>query len=223
MIIVLEGSERRRHHKYFDQLFRLRHQIFVKGRGWSLPSANGCEIDQYDVQDAVYLLDLNEDDIIQGSVRMTPSEKCSLLADYFPHLVESGESPRSPLVYECTRYIVLPAQKSREANRAAKARLLGAAVEWSLNHGLTYLQTVIDSVTLSSFVEMTPQTIPLGLSHPYGGGRKTPGGGECMAIRWPISQQVLDDILAYGGLDRRAREFSGFEPADRRAPVELIH
>jgi N-acyl-L-homoserine lactone synthetase len=138
-------------------------------------------------------------------------------------LVENGESPRSPLVYECTRYIVLPAQKSREANRAAKARLLGAAVEWSLNHGLAYLQTVIDSVTLSSFVEMTPQTIPLGLSHPYGGGRKTPGGGECMAIRWPISQQVLDDILAYGGLDRRAREFSDFDPVDRRAPVEHVH
>jgi acyl-homoserine lactone synthase len=223
MIIVLEGSERRRYHKYFDQLFRLRHQIFVKGRGWSLPSVNDCEIDQYDVDDAVYLLDLSDEDVIQGSVRMTPSERCSLLADYFPHLVENGESPRSPLVYECTRYIVLPAQKSREANRAAKARLLGAAVEWSLNHGLTYLQTVIDSVTLSSFVEMTPQTIPLGLSHPYGGGRKTPGGGECMAIRWPISQQVLDDILAYGGLDRRIREFSDFNPADRRAPAELVH
>jgi N-acyl-L-homoserine lactone synthetase len=223
MVIVLEGTERRRYHKYFDRLFRLRHQIFVKGRGWSLPSVNDCEIDQYDVDDAVYLLDLNDEDVIQGSVRMTPSERCSLLADYFPHLVENGESPRSPLVYECTRYIVLPAQKSREANRAAKARLLGAAVEWSLNHGLAYLQTVIDSVTLSSFVEMTPQTIPLGLSHPYGGGRKTPGGGECMAIRWPISQQVLDDILGYGGLDRRAREFSDSNPVDRRAPVELVH
>jgi acyl-homoserine lactone synthase len=223
MVIVLEGSERRRYHKYFDQLFRLRHQIFVKGRGWSLPSVNDCEIDQYDVEDAVYLLDLNDEDVIQGSVRMTPSERCSLLADYFPHLVENGESPRSPRVYECTRYIVLPAQKTREANRAAKARLLGAAVEWSLNHGLAYLQTVIDTVTLSSFVEMTPQTIPLGLSHPYGGGRKTPGGGECMAIRWPISRQVLDDILAYGALDRPAHEFSGSSPADRRAPAELIH
>jgi acyl-homoserine lactone synthase len=223
MVIVLEGSERRRYRKYFDQLFRLRHQIFVKGRGWSLPSVNDCEIDQYDVDDAIYLLDLNDEDAIQGSVRMTPSERCSLLADYFPHLVENGEAPRSPLVYECTRYIVLPAQKSREANRAAKARLLGAAVEWSLNHRLAYLQTVIDSVTLSSFVEMTPQTIPLGLSHPYGGGRKTPGGGECMAIRWPISQRVLDDILAYGGLDRRAPEFSDSDPDDRRSPIELVH
>jgi len=223
MVIVLEGRDRRRQHRYFDQLFRLRHQIFIKGRGWSLPSVNDCEIDQYDVDEAVYLLDLADDDTIQGSVRMTPSEKCSLLADYFPHLVESGESPRSPLVYECTRYIVLPAQKSRESNRTAKARLLGAAVEWSLNHGLAYLQTVIDSVTLSSFVEMTPQTIPLGLSHPYGGGRKTPGGGECMAIRWPITQQVLDDIRAYGGLDRDGGVFPGRGLAEQPLPAQLFH
>ncbi len=216
MVIVLQGKDRRHQQKYFDQLFRLRHQIFVKGRGWSLPSVNDREIDQYDVDDAVYLLDLDEDDFIQGSVRMTPSERCSLLADYFPHLIESDASPRSPLVYECTRYIVLPSHKSRESNRAAKARLLGAAVEWSLDHGLSYLQTVIDSVTLSSFVEMTPQTIPLGLSHPYGGGRKTPGGGECMAIRWPISQQVLDDIRAYGGLDQPSHIFVDRDAVDRR-------
>src|ERR1700739_3786645 len=112
MVIVLEGKDRRRQQRYFDQLFRLRHQIFVKGRGWSLPSVNNREIDQYDVDDAVYLLDLNDEDVIQGSVRMTPSEKCSLLADYFPHLVEKDESPRSPLVYECTRYVVLLSDKS---------------------------------------------------------------------------------------------------------------
>jgi acyl-homoserine lactone synthase len=223
MVIVLEGKDRQRQRKYFDQLFRLRHEIFVKGRGWSLPSVNDCEIDQYDVAEAVYLLDLDERDCIQGSVRMTPSEKCSLLADYFPHLVETGDSPRSPLVYECTRYIVLPQQKSRESNRAAKARLLSAAVEWSLHCGLSYLQTVIDSVTLSSFVEMTPQTIPLGLSHPYGGGRKTPGGGECMAIRWPISPQVLDDIRAYGGLDRHSPIFADLGAVARAAPAPLFH
>jgi len=44
-----------------------------------------------------------------------------------------------------------------------------------------------------------------------------------MAIRWPISQQVLHDILAYGELDRRACEFSRFDAADRRTPVELVH
>src|SRR5262245_23494209 len=121
MVIVLTGRQRKQHDRYFDQLFRLRHQVFVKGRGWSIPSLNGHEIDQYDDEDAVYFLDLNGDDIIEGSIRVTPTVKSSLLADYFPHLVENGESPRSPTIYECTRYIVLPNRKSREDNRAAKA------------------------------------------------------------------------------------------------------
>jgi acyl-homoserine lactone synthase len=201
MVIILKGTERRQKSDYFDRLFRLRHDVFVRGRGWSLPSANGQEIDQYDDGDAVYLLDLDDNDVIQGTVRITPTYKSSLLADYFPHLVENGQAARGAGIYECTRYIVLPGRKTREENRAAKARLLAAMLEWSLHEGLTYVQTVIDSATLSSFVEMTPMTIPLGLSHPYGGGRRAPGGGECMAIRWPVSQQVLDDVRSYGGLD----------------------
>jgi N-acyl-L-homoserine lactone synthetase len=124
-----------------------------------------------------------------------------LLADYFAHLVENGEPVRSPLIYESTRLIVTPREKSRNAIRSARARLLGAMVEWGINERLTFMQTVIETSTLSSYVEMTPLTIPLGLSHPYGGGRQSPGGGDCMAVRWPMSQQVLDDIRAYAGHD----------------------
>ena len=200
MVIVLNGSERRKHRDQFERLFRLRYRVFVKQRGWSLPAVNDREIDQYDDDDAFYFLDLDDDDNIQGHVRMTPTVKSSLLADYFPHLVENGQAPRSPRIYEATRYIVLPAQKTREALRLAKGRLLTALLEWCLDKRLSHLQTVIDAGTLSSFVEITPQTTPLGLSHPYGGGRGTPGGGDCMAFRWPISLLVLGDIHAYAGM-----------------------
>lgn len=198
MVIALSGRTGHLHSDHIEQMFRLRHEVFVKNRGWSLPSCNGREIDQYDNEKAIYFLDIGDDDRIYGAVRMTPTETSSLLADYFPHLVENGQSPRGPDIYECTRYIVLPPRKSRADNRRAKARLLGAMVEWSLEHGLSYVQTVIDTAALPTFLEMTPRTIPLGLSHPYGGGRATPGGGECMAIRWPITIDVLNDIRAYG-------------------------
>ena len=203
-------------------MFRLRHQVFVTGRGWSLPSRNNSEIDQYDVDDAVYFLDINDDEVIEGSVRLTPTEKHSLLADYYPHLIESGDAPRSPHIYEATRYIVLPVRKSRDSNRASKARLLGAMLEWSLDKKLSFIQTVIDTVTLSSFVEMTLQTIPLGLSHPYGGGRSAPGGGECMAFRWPITNQVLNDILEYGNLNG-IREAPLAETASAEVSSEFLH
>jgi N-acyl-L-homoserine lactone synthetase len=220
MVIVLDGSQRRKRPDYFDRLFRLRYQVFVKQRGWPLPAVNSCEIDQYDDDDAVYFLDLDENDRIQGTVRMTPTVKASLLADYFPHLVETGQSPRSPHVYEATRYIVLPAQKTREALRAAKGRLLTALLEWCLDKRLSYLQAVVDAGALSSFIEITPRTIPLGLPYPYGGGRGAPGGGECVAFRWPISLQVLDDVRAYGGIGAPAA-LGGRDRIGRRAAVPL--
>ncbi len=108
MVIVLTGSERRKNPDYFDQHFRLRHEVFVRRRGWALPCTNGREIDQYDTDEAVYFLDLNEDNVVRGSIRIAPSVTCSLLADYFPHLVETGGPLRSPDIYECTRYIVMP-------------------------------------------------------------------------------------------------------------------
>ena len=222
MILVLKGGDRRANAALFEQHFRLRHDVFVKGRGWSLPTTNGLEIDQYDDDDAVYFLDLNDEQRIQGSIRITPTAKSSLIADYFPHLIENGESPRSPRIYECTRYIVLPPRKSREDNRYAKSKIIGAMLEWCLDHELTYLQTVIDSVALPTYLELTPRTIPLGLSHPYGGGRKTPGGGECMAIRWPICPQVLDDVRAYGGWGVDAPILDRTSTVPQISP-ELVH
>jgi acyl-homoserine lactone synthase len=222
MVIVLTGSERRKNPDYFDQHFRLRHEVFVRRRGWALPCSNGREIDQYDTDEAVYFLDLNEDNVVRGSIRIAPSVTCSLLADYFPHLVETGGPLRSPDIYECTRYIVMPDRKSRDDNRAAKTRVIGAMLEWCLQKRLSFLQTVIETQTLASYLELTPLTIPLGLSHPYGGGRRTPGGGECMAIRWPVSPQVLDHVRAYGGCERE-KAFAGFDRMDGHAPSELIH
>ena len=66
MILTLRGIERQEYGKFFDQMFRLRHDVFVKGRGWSLPCGNGRETDQYDVDEAVYFLDINEDGVLSG-------------------------------------------------------------------------------------------------------------------------------------------------------------
>lgn len=218
MVTVLLGSQRAQYPDYFARLFRLRHHVFVQGRGWSLPCKQGMEMDQYDVDEAVYFLDINDDGVIEGSIRMTPTERYSLLADYFPHLVENGLSPRSRDIYEATRYIVLPTEKTRAGNRAAKARLLIGLMEWCLSKKLTHLQTVVDSGTLSSFVEITPRTMPLGLSHPYGGGKGAPGGGECMALRWPITLEVLEDVRAYGGLAPHRHAWSGENPRTALEP-----
>jgi acyl-homoserine lactone synthase len=219
--MVLQGRQRSKFQYYFDQLFRLRHQVFVKERGWSLPSVSrDQEIDQYDVDDAVYFFDLDDDDVIHGSVRMTPTDRHSLLADYFPHLIENGESPRSPAIYEATRYLVLPPRRNRDDVRIAKTRLVRAVVEWCLQQKLTHLQAVVDISTFSTFVEMNPLTMPLGLPHPYAGGKSAPGGGDCIAFRWPITLEVLEHVRTYGGFSAgQHRRFDELNQPTRRERI----
>jgi acyl-homoserine lactone synthase len=157
MIFVLEGSQRRQLRYYFDRMFKLRHQIFIEELGWNLPKARGDhEIDEYDVDEAVYLLDITDEDVLQGTVRLTPSMSCSLVADYFPHLVECDVSARSPLVYEATRYIFLPLNKNAQENRIAKARLLAGMVEWCLAKKVSHIQCVVDMKAFPSWVELVP-------------------------------------------------------------------
>lgn len=201
MIKALSGHRRTDHHDLFRQLFRLRHKIFVSGRKWTLPTQNGMDIDQYDVPEAEYFVRQDENGNVDCHVRLTPTRTHSLLADYFPHLVEGNVSARGDTIYEATRYIVMPSTKSRESNRAAKAELLLEMLRWVEAKGGTHVQTVIDTATFASFCEMTSQTQALGLSFPFGGGPGVPGGGECMAIRWPVNQKVMKDLIVYGGLD----------------------
>lgn len=201
MVRVIEGKDRARHADLFETLFRARYETFVVNRCWSLPARNGLEIDQYDTDQAVYFVDFDTTGHLQGAVRLTPTMGASLTADYYPHLSESGAALRDPFVYEGTRYIASPREKTPENNRIVKARILGAMTEWAWSFGVRHIQTVIDAALLRSFKKVNSQTFALGAAHPYGGGKGVPGGGTCMAIRLPVTERAINEIRAFGALD----------------------
>lgn len=202
MIRVFTGQQRADNSAVFERLFRLRREIFIEQRRWSIPEhLGGLEIDEYDVDDAVYLLDVDERGEILAGVRLTPTERCSLLADSFAHLVENGQPLRGPRLYEGMRFLTAPRLSRREAAEA-RWRILYAMVEWSIAHGVAWIQAMTDAEFFRTFVDMTIHTTPLGLAHAYAGGRDAPGGGECVAFRWPATQAVLDDLRQYGERER---------------------
>lgn len=200
MLVTLSGHDRPKHSAIFDRLFRLRYDVFVKGRRWTLPTRDGLDVDQYDCPDAQYFFVLDDGGELRGHVRLTPTTTHSLLADYFPHLIEGQDLPRGHTIYEATRYIVQPSEKSRCASRRVKAELLNAVMEWSMTRGITEVQTVIDTAALSTFLEITSECRPLGLPSPYGGGIGIVGGGEAMAIRCRVTSKAIHDIREFGEL-----------------------
>lgn len=200
MVTTICGADLAGRKELYDELHRFRYRVFVRQRRWSLPVRGDLEVDQYDGSDAVYFYEAGESGAIESHLRLTPSTRHSLLADCFPHLAEGGLALRDERIYEATRYIVLPSRKSRRDNRRSKARLVCAMIEWCRTNGVTHIQTVVDALIFPSFLEMTSRTIPLGLPHPYGGGPDAPGGGTCIAFRWPITTELAADIRAYGGI-----------------------
>lgn len=201
MVQIIEGKDRHLYPELFDKIFRARYETFVLNRRWSLPSRCGKEIDQYDNENAVYLVDFDEEDHLQGSVRLTPTVTDSLTADYYPHLCQSAVKLRDPFVYEGTRYMASPRDKTPGNNRVVKARILGAMTEWAWSFGITHIQTVIDAPLFRSFKQLNSQAFALGSAHPYGGGKGIAGGGTCLAIRLPATERAINEIRAYGGLE----------------------
>ncbi len=85
-------------------MFRQRKRIFVDQKKWDVPVVNGeFEIDQFDRDDAIYVLSLNEQGQLVASMR--------LLNTNYPHLISDAMQDqfptvtfRSPLIWEATRF-----------------------------------------------------------------------------------------------------------------------
>ena len=114
MIHVITSANR---HLYQAELlahFRLRHEIYVVERNWKdLARPDGLERDQFDNQDALYILATDNGQVIGGS-RLLPTTRPHLLSEVFPHLEYVRGLPRAVDIYEWTRMFVI---KSRREGR----------------------------------------------------------------------------------------------------------
>jgi N-acyl-L-homoserine lactone synthetase len=215
---IIEGRYRHLFPDVIDEIYRARYEAFILGRQWSLPisATKGREIDQYDNDQTVYFADFDESGHLQASLRLTPTLHGSLTADYYSHLCQGAVLLRDPFVYEGTRYIVSPRIKTPRNNRIAKARILGAMTEYAWSIGVTHIQTIIDAGFYRSFKEFNSAVFALGPAQEYGGGKSVKGGGSCLAIRLPVTEQAIAELRAYGGLNEPADE--GSHPADTIGP-----
>lgn len=106
MITVINGTDKARWLPVLDSMFELRHEVFIKRLGWPLRAQDGREIDQFDHEDAHYLVLPNSAGDVVASCRMTPTTRPNLLTDVFPHLVETPPVPKSSDIWEVSRVAV---------------------------------------------------------------------------------------------------------------------
>ena len=124
-------------HLFGDAWFQhhqLRKRVFIERCKWALPESNDCEFDEYDTPDATYLLWLNDDGVVRGSVRLISTCRRYMARDLWPDMFTAAP-PNNDLIWEATRFCcdhTIP----EEERRLCCLELLEATQKFGLARGL---------------------------------------------------------------------------------------
>ncbi|MET0337916.1 MAG: acyl-homoserine-lactone synthase [Caulobacter sp.] len=224
MIHVVTAANR---HLYTTQLWEMhqeRRRQCVEGNGWvDLVVVDGAEIDDFDDEQAIYLLGFDERMALEVALRLHPTEPRCMLADKFAHLIAPDESPKKgPDVWEATRLFTTQAYRSRKgAGRGMRVfEAWAAAIEVALRAGVSRFVGMID-ISLYPGIQASPVTTRLvGLPQPYAYG--VVAGSEialcaellvqirnAIGLEGPVSYLVEDeDLRLFGNLQAVQRQVS---------------
>lgn len=159
MIHVISASNRHLYQDAIEQHFKIRHKIFVEERGWkTLERPDGREMDQYDDDDTIYLLAMDEGKVVGGH-RLYPTTKPTMIDEIFPHLAAVSGCPSAPDIWEWSRYFIVPAQRDSDLN----LRLMAAVQEFGLDEGISQVSAVIEMWWLPRFQQAGFALKPLGV------------------------------------------------------------
>jgi acyl homoserine lactone synthase len=129
------------------EMHRLRHRVFKLRMAWEVQTSGDMEIDEFDALHPDYLIQVDENGQVQGSVRLLPTRGPTMLRDTFPALLEGRPAPSTPLVWESSRFaidVAADAPKGDHGITRAAYELFAGMVEFGLSRQLTDIVTVTD-------------------------------------------------------------------------------
>lgn len=152
MMHVVTAANRSIYTHQIDEMHRMRWRYYVEVRGWrelrEMQEQPGLERDEYDDELAVYLLGLDDEGHVTGSVRLRPTHDKSLLADKHMHFLDDPASfTPSPTTWEVCRIIRKPEERKKN-DHALRFMTNSAMIEFALSRGVKKLIAGGDSFFL---------------------------------------------------------------------------
>jgi acyl-homoserine lactone synthase len=213
MVHIVHAGNRRLYRGALSQMYCDRKRIFCDALRWNVPVAAGIfEIDQFDTDDAVYLLDIGpQDGKHLGSTRLLPSSGPHILGSLFPVLCD-GAVPRGPDVWEITRFCAAPRLR-REQTLRTRSQLWVALAEFALRHGISRYTCVAEVPWLATLREYAWRSSLLGEPREV-------NGEMLAALMVENSHRSLRDLRMKTGvretvLESRGAPFAGYPMAYR--------
>jgi acyl homoserine lactone synthase len=98
-----------------NMMFRFRHKVFYERLGWDVGNENGMERDFYDQLNPIYMVARNHHNEIEACTRLLPTTGAYMLKNTFPQLLCGRVAPHDPLVWELSRFAVLPSSSTQQS------------------------------------------------------------------------------------------------------------
>jgi N-acyl-L-homoserine lactone synthetase len=162
MVVVGNGIEQALGDRLFRSMFEERKRVFVDLLGWNIPILAGrYEIDQFDDDEAVYIVITDDSGEHCGSARLLRTDRPHILDTIFPHLCEDGP-PTGPAVREITRFCLARRLRARD-RLVTRNRLISALVQHALHNGITAYTGVAEWAWFQQILSFGWVCVPLGL------------------------------------------------------------
>lgn len=186
------AANRTRYARQLDQMFAQRHEVFVDGLGWrELRRDDHRDVDDYDTDDTVYLLVIDDTGEVVASTRMNPT--------YARHQMEEGGTlrkkfvhrnpPAGPTVWEGSRLVGgFPGRYGRDFARETLGILFAAIQEFCVRRGVTEAVSIFETKALSKAQSLGWETVPLGLPVKYDTDK---GEGEAISVIWKTGVRYI--------------------------------
>ncbi|HEU0098192.1 MAG TPA: acyl-homoserine-lactone synthase [Allosphingosinicella sp.] len=140
-----------------------RKQVFVDRFGWRLPAKGSwLEVDQFDDDYAIYLLARSSEGRHQGSVRLLPSSRPTMLNTLFSDLCPAGV-PSGDDCWEISRLVTRPADASGTTILRVHRLLALALVEFAESNGIRRYTLVAEAHRVPALLSVGWPVTPLGL------------------------------------------------------------
>lgn len=191
--------------------FRLRHRILVEKLGWeAIRKPDGIERDRFDNQDAIYLMRLNDDGDVTGTVRFLPTTKPHMFTEIFSNYCDKDGVLRGADIYEGSRFCIDRTLECEELRQVQDEMMCGI-VEFCVVSRIRRMTLLTSTYLMNRCVAAGVNIRPLGLP------RKTDDGSTSIACVIAYDRKALSDARVRHDIQGDVLCYAGAQPFNDQA------
>jgi acyl homoserine lactone synthase len=177
-------------------MHQLRRKVFHDRMGWDVSVIRQWEIDGFDVFDPLYLLSVDDNNRVVGTLRLLPTTGFTMINDMFSELLTADGPIVSPLIWESSRFAVdheadVPIGPNGISRATAELGLGMNAIGMRL--GLTHVVTVYDALVHRALRRAQCAGEPIGPPRRI-------GGSLAYAVFYEVGEETERRVRAVSGI-----------------------